>query len=46
MTRLFYILAYVPFLIVTIFGLERFFINTVAGFEAYQGRKHWHYVAI
>jgi hypothetical protein len=26
--------------------LERFFINTVAGFEAYQGRKHWHYVAI
>lgn len=46
MTRFFYLLAYVPFLIVTFFGLERFFINTVAGVESYRGRKHWRYVAI
>jgi hypothetical protein len=46
MTRFFFLLAYVPFLIVTFFGLERFFINTVAGVESYRGRKHWRYVAI
>lgn len=46
MTRFFYLLAYVPFLIVTFFGLERFFINTVARVESYRGRQHWRYVAI
>lgn len=46
MTRFFYLLAYVPFIIVTFFGLERFFINTVAGVESYRGRHHWRYVAI
>lgn len=46
MTRFFYILAYIPFLIVTFLGLERFFINTVAGVESYRGRAHWRYVAI
>lgn len=46
MTRFFYLLAYIPFLIVTFFGLERFFINTVAGVESYRGRQHWRYVAI
>ncbi|KAJ5594402.1 uncharacterized protein N7459_000610 [Penicillium hispanicum] len=46
MTRFFYLLAYIPFLIVTFFGLERFFINTVAGVQSYRGRQHWRYVAI
>ncbi|KAI2697776.1 hypothetical protein DTO006G1_2209 [Penicillium roqueforti] len=46
MTRFFYLLAYVPFLIVTFFGLEHLFINTVAGVQSYRGRKHWRYVAI
>ncbi|KAJ5174515.1 uncharacterized protein N7482_000392 [Penicillium canariense] len=46
MTRFFYLLAYIPFLIVTFFGLKRFFINTVAGVESYRGRQHWRYVAI
>lgn len=46
MTRFFYLLAYVPFLIVTFFGLEHLFINTVAGVESYRGRQHWRYVAI
>jgi sterol 24-C-methyltransferase len=46
MTRFFYLLAYIPFLIISFFGLERFFINTVAGFETYRGRQHWRYVAI
>lgn len=46
MTRLFYILAYIPFLLVTFLGLESYFINTVAGVESYRGRAHWRYVAI
>ncbi|CAG8019716.1 unnamed protein product [Penicillium nalgiovense] len=46
MTRFFYLLAYIPFLIVTFLGLEQFFINTVAGFQSYRGRQHWRYVAI
>lgn len=46
MTRLFYFLAYIPFLMVTFLGLERFFINTVAGVESYRCRAHWRYVAI
>lgn len=46
MTRFFYLLAYIPFLIETFFGLEHFFINTVAGVESYRGRQRWRYVAI
>jgi 2-polyprenyl-3-methyl-5-hydroxy-6-metoxy-1,4-benzoquinol methylase len=46
MTRLFYMIAYIPFLLVTFFGLERYFINTVAGVQSYRGRGHWRYVAI
>jgi hypothetical protein len=46
MTRLFYALAYIEFLIMSLFGLERYFINTVAGVESYRGRAHWRYVAI
>ncbi|KAI0441015.1 S-adenosyl-L-methionine-dependent methyltransferase [Xylaria telfairii] len=46
MTRVFYLLAWIPFLFVRLFGLERWFINTVAGVEAYRGQGHWHYLAI
>ncbi|KAJ5219258.1 uncharacterized protein N7498_001357 [Penicillium cinerascens] len=46
MTRFFYLLAYIPFLIVTLLGLEHLFINTIAGVESYRGRQHWRYVAI
>ncbi|KAK7524477.1 S-adenosyl-L-methionine-dependent methyltransferase [Phyllosticta citriasiana] len=45
-TRLFYVLAYIPFFIITLFGLERYFINTVAGVESYRGHGRWRYVAI
>lgn len=41
MTRLFYLIAYIPYLIVTLFGLEKYFINTIAGVQSYRGRKHW-----
>ncbi|KAL1846521.1 hypothetical protein Plec18170_009100 [Paecilomyces lecythidis] len=46
MTRLFFIIAYIPFLIVTFLGLERYFINTVAGVQSFRGHGHWRYVAI
>ncbi|KAI9036498.1 SAM-dependent methyltransferase [Aspergillus affinis] len=45
-TRLFYLIAYIPFLIVMFLGLEHYFINTVAGVQSYRGRKHWRYLAI
>ncbi|KAK8091004.1 hypothetical protein PG994_000509 [Apiospora phragmitis] len=46
MTRAFFLLAIVPYFFVRLFGLERYFINTVAGVESYHGRDHWRYVAI
>ncbi|KAI1318919.1 S-adenosyl-L-methionine-dependent methyltransferase [Xylariaceae sp. FL0255] len=46
LTRVFFLLALIPYFIVRLFGLERWFINTVAGVESYRGRKHWHYLAI
>ncbi|KAK8247867.1 S-adenosyl-L-methionine-dependent methyltransferase [Phyllosticta capitalensis] len=46
MTRLFYMIAYIPFLIITFLGLEKHFINTVAGVESYRGHGRWRYVAI
>ncbi|KAH7123374.1 S-adenosyl-L-methionine-dependent methyltransferase [Dactylonectria estremocensis] len=46
MTRLFYLVAYIPWLIVTFLHLERYFINTVAGVESYRGHGRWRYVAV
>jgi sterol 24-C-methyltransferase len=46
MTRLFFLLAYIPYLIITLLHLERYFINTVAGVQSYQGHGHWRYIAI
>ncbi|CAI6339390.1 unnamed protein product [Periconia digitata] len=46
MTRLFFVIAYIPYLIITFLHLERYFINTVAGVQSYQGHGQWRYVAI
>ncbi|KAK1754062.1 S-adenosyl-L-methionine-dependent methyltransferase [Echria macrotheca] len=46
MTRLFFVLAIVPYFFVRLFRLEQHFINTVAGVESYRGRGRWRYVAI
>ncbi|KAJ2999264.1 hypothetical protein NUW58_g55 [Xylaria curta] len=46
MTRFFYVLAIVPFYIISLLRLERYFINTVAGVGAYRGYGFWRYVQI
>ncbi|KAI1196088.1 S-adenosyl-L-methionine-dependent methyltransferase [Nemania serpens] len=46
MTRVFFLLALIPYLFVRLLGLERWFINTVAGIGAYLGYGHWRYLAI
>ncbi|KAL4798813.1 S-adenosyl-L-methionine-dependent methyltransferase [Aspergillus venezuelensis] len=46
MTRVFFILAYIPFLVVSLLGLERYFVNTVAGVQSYRGRGFWRYVNV
>lgn len=46
MLRLFFILAYLPFLIVRLFGLESVFINTVAAVKLYNSRDYCRYVAV
>ncbi|KAK4182519.1 S-adenosyl-L-methionine-dependent methyltransferase [Podospora australis] len=46
MTRLFFVLAIVPYLFIRLFKLERYFINTVAGVESYRGHGRWRYVAV
>ncbi|KAI5921927.1 S-adenosyl-L-methionine-dependent methyltransferase [Camillea tinctor] len=46
MTRFFFALAIVPFLIISLLGLERYFINTVAGVQSYRGRAFWRYIQI
>ncbi|KAI9148692.1 S-adenosyl-L-methionine-dependent Diels-Alderase iccD [Paramyrothecium foliicola] len=46
MTRFFFALALFPYLIVRLFRLERYFINTVAGVGVYVARRHWRYLAV
>jgi SAM-dependent methyltransferase len=46
MARLFFTLAYIPYLFVKFLGLQSHFINTVAGVEAYRGREYCRYVAV
>ncbi|OTA99384.1 hypothetical protein M426DRAFT_67937 [Hypoxylon sp. CI-4A] len=45
-TRIFFFLAIIPYYLIRIARLERYFINTVAGVGSYRGRGHWHYVAL
>jgi sterol 24-C-methyltransferase len=46
MLRLFYFIAIIPYLPITLFGLEAWFVNTVAGVQGYRGRHIWRYVAV
>ncbi|MCJ1361695.1 hypothetical protein MMC16_000795 [Acarospora aff. strigata] len=48
MLLLFFVVAYIPYLIIRFFGLEPWFVNTVAGVNAYRGAKAkvWRYVAV
>lgn len=46
MTRLFFVLAIIPYIFIRLLGLERYFINTTAGVESYRGHGHCRYVAI
>lgn len=46
MMRLFFVLALVPYLFVRLFGLERYFINTIAGVDMFRARGRWRYLAI
>jgi len=46
MFYLFFTITYLPFLIIRLFGLKKWFINTVLGIEGYRGRKYWRYIII
>jgi sterol 24-C-methyltransferase len=46
MLRLFFAIAIIPYLFITLFGLEAWFVNTVAGVQGYRGRCIWRYVAV
>ena len=46
MLRLFYILAFIPYMIVAFLGLKSTFINTVAGYEGYVYRDAARYIAV
>ena len=48
MVMLFYLMAYIPFLIIGFLGLEAWFLNTQAGVLGPQLQKyrHWRYVAV
>ncbi|KAK9374212.1 S-adenosyl-L-methionine-dependent methyltransferase [Lipomyces chichibuensis] len=46
MLRLFFVMAYIPYLIVSLLGLEAWFVNTVAGVAGYRGRHICKYVVV
>jgi sterol 24-C-methyltransferase len=46
MLRLFFILAFLPYSIVVLFGLQSIFINTVAAYKLYKSRDYCRYVAV
>ena len=46
MLRLFYILAFIPYMIIAALGLKSTFINTVAGYEGYVYRDAARYIAV
>lgn len=46
MMRLFYILAFFPYMIVALLGLKHKFVNTVAGYEGYVYRDAVRYIAV
>ncbi|KAI1360036.1 S-adenosyl-L-methionine-dependent methyltransferase [Xylaria arbuscula] len=42
----FFLLALIPYVCICLLGLDRWFINTIAGVAAYRGKGHWRYLAI
>ena len=46
MTRLFYMMAYLPWFFIRFLGLERSFFNTMVGIKAWRGRQYWKYIAV
>ncbi|RFU24881.1 hypothetical protein B7463_g11461, partial [Scytalidium lignicola] len=46
MVRLFFIVALIPYLIITFLGLQPWFVNTVAGYQGYVNRKLVRYIAV
>lgn len=48
MARLFFLVGYIPYLIIGFFGLQAWFVNTQAGVQGYRVlRRHlWRYVAV
>ncbi|KAK9358393.1 S-adenosyl-L-methionine-dependent methyltransferase [Lipomyces starkeyi] len=46
MLRLFFVMAYIPYLFITLLGLEAWFVNTVAGVAGYRARHICRYVAV
>lgn len=46
MLRMFYLLAFIPYLIISLLGLKARFVNTVAGYEGYVYRDAARYIAV
>ncbi|KAI9676468.1 MAG: hypothetical protein M1817_000625 [Caeruleum heppii] len=46
MLRFFFLLAYLPYLLIKLLGLQPWFVNTVAGVEGYRGQDGWRYLAV
>jgi sterol 24-C-methyltransferase len=46
MLRLFYVLAIVPYYLIRLCQLEKFFVNTLAGAWGYVSHEYWRYVVI
>ncbi|EMR89691.1 hypothetical protein ACHAP3_000735 [Botrytis cinerea] len=46
MVRFFFVLAYIPYLLVIALGLQKHFVNTMAGVEGWKCRKSIKYVAV
>ncbi|KAH6724239.1 S-adenosyl-L-methionine-dependent methyltransferase [Leptodontidium sp. MPI-SDFR-AT-0119] len=46
MLRLFYLLAFIPYMIIAFLGLQAWFVNTVAGYEGYVYRYSARYIAV
>lgn len=48
MARLFFLVGYVPYLIICLLGLQAWFVNTQAGVEGYRvfRKRLWRYVAV
>ena len=46
MLWLFYVCAYIPYLVLKLFGLQYSFINTTSAISMYKGRNYWRYVQV